>query len=86
VNFGLFIYLMHGGRPNIDHGAYVLSSHGRLIQSLTEADYWKYKALEIRGFSGHWMLFYSVAAAALGVAALKKKKDTNDSGSLISNP
>lgn len=35
-------------------------------------------ALELRGFSGHWMLFYSVALAGhLGLARLKEKQHPN---------
>jgi len=58
VNFVRFFSLSQGGTPEVTAGGYVLSDHGRVIQTLTEAEYWRQKAYILRGFSGHWMFFF----------------------------
>lgn len=62
VNFGLFMYRMEGSPSKRPDGTYELSEHGRLIRRVTAAEYRHFRALEVRGFSGHWMLFYAVSA------------------------
>ena len=64
INFIMFMNSQHGV-PEIKDGQYILSNHGQLIKTLTEQEYHHYKANEVRGFSGHWILFYGVAAAIL---------------------
>ena len=59
----LFMFATGGGSPSIQDGKFVLQSHGRLIRALTEPEYTAFKANEIRGFSGHWMVFYFVPFA-----------------------
>jgi len=39
--------------------------HGTLIRIITEKEFHHYQANEIRGFSGHWLIFYGFAAAVL---------------------
>ena len=62
VNFMRFFSLSQGGAPEVTAGGYVLSDHGRVIRSLTEAEYWRQKAYILRGFSGHWMFFFLLPA------------------------
>jgi hypothetical protein len=57
VNVLLFAVL-YNGNADILNGEYVLSSHGRVLAHLTEAQYHLHKAIEIRGFSALWLLFY----------------------------
>jgi hypothetical protein len=64
VNFMLFMTSQEGV-PDIKDGQYILHNHGHLIKNLTEQEYHHYKANEVRGFSGHWMAFYGIAAAVL---------------------
>ncbi len=64
INFSLFM-TSQIGTPDISEGQYILHNHGQLIQTLTEQEYHHYKANEVRGFSGHWILFYGVATALL---------------------
>lgn len=64
VNFFLSVVSQHGS-PDLKDGQYILHSHGKLIRILTEQEYHHYKANEIRGFSGHWLGFYGIAAAIL---------------------
>jgi hypothetical protein len=60
VNFALFASRSGGGNADILNGEYVLRSHGHVLAHLTESQYHLHKATEIRGFSGHWLLFYLI--------------------------
>lgn len=60
INFFTFMGTMPGG-PAIQEGKYVLSNHGTVYKELTFEEYQFYRRLEVRGFSGHWMIFFSVA-------------------------
>jgi len=62
VNFVLYAIQSHGGGPGIEDGRYVLSRHGDVLRFLTEEDWHGYRALQLRGVSGHWMLFSLLAA------------------------
>lgn len=53
------------GSPEIQDGQYILQNHGKLIRTITEQEYHHYKANEVRGFSGHWLIFYGFSAALL---------------------
>src|SRR5262249_24616471 len=65
-----FIFLMSGGSPvEQPAGTYSLRNHGKLIRSITAADYHRYRGYEARGFSGHWMLFYSLSLTTIVSAA-----------------
>jgi len=66
INFLLFIYMQGGGgTPAVNNGHYYLHNHGTRIRDITEHEYYHYRALTVRGFSGHWMAFYGMAAAFL---------------------
>jgi hypothetical protein len=58
INFAVFMFRTQGGNPTIHGGRYLLKSHGRLIREITPVEYAAFRANEVRGFSGHWMLFY----------------------------
>jgi len=47
-----------GGVPDIWQGIHVLHDHGRLIREITLPEYIHYTFNEVRGFSGHWLIFY----------------------------
>jgi len=64
-NFLFSMSLLQGGGPNIINGEYVLSNHGKILRTLTEVEYYKFQAHELRAFSGHWMLFFSVSITIL---------------------
>jgi hypothetical protein len=64
-NFGMFLTLSEGGGPTVRDGKYLLTSHGRVIRELTEAEYHRQRAYEVRGFSGHWMVFASASLMLL---------------------
>jgi len=63
VNFALFMLKTEGGNPSIVDGKFVLMDHGSLIRELTAIEYSTFRANEVRGFSGHWLVFYFVPFA-----------------------
>ncbi len=44
------------GNPIIEKGKYFLFNHGAFSE-ISESQYHKYKFIELRMFSGHWMIF-----------------------------
>ena len=63
VNFVIFILHTQGGNATERDGQFLLMQHGTLIRHLTSAEYASFRANQVRGFSGHWMVFYFVSAA-----------------------
>ena len=57
INFMLFITLMEGGSPAVSNGNYCLQNHGKKIRDLTKEEYQRFQAYDVRGFSGHWIVF-----------------------------
>ena len=64
INFVLFLTSQEGS-PDIVDGQYVLRDHGQVLRSLTREEYQFLLANQVRGFSGHWIAFYGLAAAVL---------------------
>ncbi len=65
VNFGLFIARAGDGSPATVDGRRVLQRKGTVLRELSESEYAYRQRLIVRGFSGHWMLFYLFSALAL---------------------
>ena len=63
LNFLLFGLRTEGGSPSTHDGKFVLEEHGRFIRELSPAEYTSLKANEVRGFSGHWLVFYYIPFA-----------------------
>ena len=61
AHFVLFLVQSHAAGPAIVNGQYVLSSHGRTVKVITDSDYLRLKAAELRLFASGWMLFYFIA-------------------------
>jgi hypothetical protein len=57
VNFALFMINSEGGGPFAENDKYYLKSHGHIIRELSEQEFYRFRAYELRGFSGHWILF-----------------------------
>ena len=57
VNFALFMVATEGGSRTIQDGKYLLLNHGKLIRELSAGEYRAFGMNEVRGFSGHWMVF-----------------------------
>lgn len=71
----IFMAASEGGGPEFTDGKYILESHGTFIRELTKDEFVSMKANIVRGFSGHWMAFYSLA---MGILWQKEEKnDTN---------
>ena len=62
INFVIFISLTEGGTPSLENGIYVLKNRGTFIRQLTESEYLQHQAYTLRGFSGHWLIFYLLPA------------------------
>ena len=63
INFQLTMSVLADGSPGERAGKLVLEDHGRLVREITESEYHRYKAYELRSFSGHWLLLYFVPFA-----------------------
>jgi hypothetical protein len=77
VNFAVFIFLISSGSPYKENGQYVLKDHGKLVRQITEQEYHQYRAYEVRGFSGHWMIFYLAAMTMLASGMAFRRMATN---------
>jgi len=64
INFSLFASSQIGS-PEIKDGQFILQEHGQFIKTITEQEYYHYKANTIRGFSGHWIAFYGIGLVVL---------------------
>jgi hypothetical protein len=78
ANFLLFMAGSEGGSATMQNGNYVLLSHGTLIRELTASEYVQFQANVVRGFSGHWLVFYYFPAAYF----LGRKSDRSPGPSL----
>ena len=67
--------LNEGGVPSELDGKKVIHSHGRVIRELTDEEYEKHQAYEVRTFSGHWMVFYAIGMTVL-YSRLKEVQQT----------
>ncbi len=61
INFALHNYFSEGGIIRFINGEPFLYAHGKYVRQLTEIEYQWQRAYRLRGFSGHWMLFYFIA-------------------------
>jgi hypothetical protein len=77
LNFILFILGTQGGSPDLRDGKYLLLNHGKLIRELTKAEYTALKANEVRGFSGHWLVFYYISFAYFMFVKKRSAAHTN---------
>jgi hypothetical protein len=79
INFALFFFLMEYGSPAEENGRYVLQNHGKVIRFLSAEEYQRFRAYEVRGFSGHWMLFSILPAAYFLTCGSRKVADQSES-------
>lgn len=63
VNFIIFMIRSEWASPSILNGKFMLTEHGKIIREITEDEYHFYKNNILRGFSGHWLIFYFVPFA-----------------------
>ena len=81
-NFIIFLFLMRHGGPEIRGGQFVLADHGKVYRTITAAEYGQYKCYLIRGFSGHWMLFYSMGMA-IYASAIRQTRILRDAAERV---
>jgi hypothetical protein len=62
INLALFATKISDGSPVEKNGKFFLEQHGKQIREIDQAEFRRLEALEVRGFSGHWMLFSLVPA------------------------
>lgn len=60
INLGLYLVLTEAGHAEVSDGVYVLVRGMRVIRELSESEYQWQQIYVVRGFSGHWMIFYFV--------------------------
>jgi len=63
AHFILFLVLSHAASPEIVNGQFVLSDHSSIKEILTEHEYLRLKADELRLFATLWMFFYFATTA-----------------------
>lgn len=73
-NFFVFLMLTIGGMPSEIDGRKVLENRGKIVRELTDEEYERYRAREVRGFSGHWMFFYAIGLT-VQYSKLKEERD-----------
>lgn len=59
----VFYFATHEGQAHVVDGKFALTSHGRVIREVSEPEFRDAQRLEVRGVSGHWMLFTAIPAA-----------------------
>ncbi len=61
VNWAVFLAQESKGSPTAGGGSYFLNNHGRETP-ITRREYVRDVSIELRGFSGFWLVFYSLPA------------------------
>jgi hypothetical protein len=54
---GVVFMATNDGAPHEYEGKFALTSHGRLVREVTEAEFHDHERYEVRGASGHWAFF-----------------------------
>jgi hypothetical protein len=76
VNFGMLIVHSTDGSAAIIDGKYVRENHGRDIVEISEVEYHRLQAYIVRGFSGHWLIFYYLPAVTFFTYWRRQKQPT----------
>jgi hypothetical protein len=82
LNFFLFFLLSERGQPAIVQGEMVLQNHGQVIRRLNAVEFAKQQAYVVRGFSGHWILFYGASLMMIVVGDRIRRAREADSASV----
>ncbi len=75
--FFSLLVLSEGYSPKKIENEFVLESKGNIKRIITEEEYYKYKAYEFRGISGHFVLFQLIGVAML-LSKIKLNRVQND--------
>lgn len=68
------LYLNRGLSTEVVMGEYVLQSKGRFVERIDAPTYQLYRAREVRGLTGHAILFQAISGALL-LAGLRKRDE-----------
>jgi hypothetical protein len=63
IHFVVFLLQSHAASPEFRDGIYVLNNHGHIVKMLTQSEYFRLKAGELRLFATGWIFFYFVPTA-----------------------
>ncbi|MGV8118980.1 MAG: hypothetical protein AB2L14_04365 [Candidatus Xenobiia bacterium LiM19] len=72
--FTIFLLKQGGCNPVSENGTYYLKNKGHIVREISENEYEKQRAYDVRLFSGHWMIFYLFGAAMLYTAIKEEEK------------
>jgi len=72
--FTIFVLKQGGCNPVSENGTYYLKNKGHIVREISETEYEKQRAYDVRLFSGHWMLFYLFGAAMLYTTMKEEEK------------
>ena len=76
INFMLFMS-SQAGTPEEKDGTYYLQNKGTFIRNITKKEYDFHLTNEVRGFSGHWLLFFGASMMML-YPFKKEEEETED--------
>lgn len=72
-NFFYSLWVLNDGlTPSMEQGRYVMQDHGHVVREISQVDYWRHSAYQLRGMSTHFILF---TALALGVIWSEHRKN-----------
>lgn len=81
ANFFIFV-LGAEGSPEIVKGEYVLTNRTKIIRTITREEYDVASAQELRGISGHWLIFYFYLSLA-ACSSYKSRKSLSPTATHI---
>ncbi len=77
--FYSLIFLTKGLSPDILNNAYVLTTKVKVVEEISETEYFNYVAYEFRGISGHFIFFQLISISLISSALhISKRKDINE--------
>jgi hypothetical protein len=82
LNFAYFAFRQEGMPAREPDGTYALRNKGKFVRTISTQEYHAHRALHARGISGHWMLFYFLAAGILLDARHRPARTRQETDSL----
>jgi hypothetical protein len=77
LNFGYFAVTVEGS-ATIEDGKYVLKKKSVFIREINEAEYHEHRRHDLRGMSGHWLIFSWVATSYFFVVAPRMRAELDN--------
>jgi hypothetical protein len=60
INFVIGLFSLNEGHPEIGNGVYIIEDRGDYVRDISQQEYHALKRMELRMFSGHWLVFFLV--------------------------